>query len=220
MTAIQACWRFLADYFPGLSLRAPLFYNWRKALRFDLQTDNGTDTAAYFQEVHRRATALWEAVFAPTDTVLLVLMERRYRRGKIRFGNYGFRQIADLRRPEVSYAKAYQRYERDRFDVWNTAASRIAVSRLNYQNLLQTIANTDFPPYQPRLRQKGVLNATEIYLLNIDRKMIFHMYDDRGLDILATEIVALKPIYQRFNDWILEYDREEIDLRMSGSPAQ
>ena len=37
------------------------------------------------------------------------------------------------------------------------------------------------------------------------------MYDDRGLDIVSADNETLRPIYNKHNDWILDYDREQID---------
>ena len=36
------------------------------------------------------------------------------------------------------------------------------------------------------------------------------MYDDRGLDIIRLQR-NLRPIDNKHNDWILDYDREQID---------
>jgi len=40
------------------------------------------------------------------------------------------------------------------------------------------------------------------------------MYDDRGLDIIASKIETIEPIYKMHNNWILDYDRELIDKQM------
>nr|WP_255476694.1 DUF3885 domain-containing protein [Mucilaginibacter sp. AK015] len=37
------------------------------------------------------------------------------------------------------------------------------------------------------------------------------MYDNRGLDILSSNIDYIKPHYTKFNDWILDYDRVKIN---------
>lgn len=41
--------------------------------------------------------------------------------------------------------------------------------------------------------------------------VVFHMYDDRGLDILAPRADVRRPLYEQFSDWVLDYDRERID---------
>lgn len=93
-------------------------------------------------------------------------------------------------------------------DIFNTALIKIKANRINYKNILTAIANTDFPPRQPRFR---FFSNVEIYYVNTTKNLVFHMYDDRGLDIIASESKTLKPIYSKFNDWILEANREKID---------
>jgi hypothetical protein len=47
-----------------------------------------------------------------------------------------------------------------------------------------------------------------------------HMYDDRGLDVIASGKESLRTIYHAFNPWILDYDRGRIDqVFMSGQQA-
>ena len=40
---------------------------------------------------------------------------------------------------------------------------------------------------------------------------LYHLYDDRGLDVLGGSQKLLLPLYHQFHDWILEYDLEKID---------
>ena len=69
----------------------------------------------------------------------------------------------------------------------------------------------DFPPRQPRLK---FLSDEQIFIINIDKRLIFNMYDDRGLDIIAKDKETLRPLYRKFNDWILDCDREKINRTM------
>ncbi len=39
------------------------------------------------------------------------------------------------------------------------------------------------------------------------------MYADRGLDIISSEAQRLRPIYEQYNDWLLDYDRERMDKK-------
>jgi len=47
--------------------------------------------------------------------------------------------------------------------------------------------------------------------------MIVHMYDDRGLDMIAANREVLISIYRTFNDWVLESDRERIVKSLFGT---
>lgn len=136
-------------------------------------------------------------------------MDYRYKRRKIRFGNFVFRQINKLDKREISYSKENGLYEPGLN--YNVAVIELTSNRINHKDILTTIGHSDFPPREPRLDKNSVLTSKEVYFVNADKKLIFHMYDDRGLDIIATDKETLKPIYAKHNDWLLDYDRERID---------
>ena len=51
----------------------------------------------------------------------------------------------------------------------------------------------------------------DIYFYSTTNKTGFRIYDDRGCDIWSDDKEVLRPIYESLNDWILDYDRPEID---------
>lgn len=203
--------QFLTDNFKGLRIRASLFFNWDKGLRFDLQ-EGEVDTDEYFEEVLKRSTTLFQEAFDPDDNAFLVVMDYKYKRTKLRSGNFCFRQIRDLSGREIAFLKVYRLYDpNDSLDVRNVAIIKSEIERIDYKNILNAIGNTDFPQRQPRLDKNGVFTSKEIFFLNIDRKLIFHMYDDRGLDIIANDVEQLRPIYNKYNSWLLDSNREKMD---------
>lgn len=232
MTLNQEYRQFLIENFKGLKLRQPLFYSWSFGLRFDLQTGESsnsnriiidsdgtiipnfgnTDSDDYFKEVMRRALTIFQTAFDNSDNVFLILMDYKYKRQKIKFKNFTFKQIVNLSKSEITYTKEKRLYEpNDKFDVRNVALIKLTVDRIKFRNILCAIGNSDFPPRQPRLDNNGVFSNKEVYFINIDKKLIFQMYDDRGLDIISADKETLRPIYKKHNEWILHFDRNEID---------
>lgn len=207
--------QFLDKNFKGLQLKKPLFYNWGFGLRFDLQVGE-TNTGQYFEEVNKRASTIFETTFSNTDNIFLVFIDYKFRRKKIRFSNYAFQQIDNLIKQEVCYTKVKNLYEpNDKLDIRNIAIIKLTTERLNHKNILSAIANSDFPSRQPRIDKKGAFTDMEIYIINIDKKIIFNMYDDRGIDIISTNTEAILPIYKKHNDWISDYDREKINSQFA-----
>jgi hypothetical protein len=200
--------QFLNNNFKGLRLKTPLFYNWNHGLRFDLQGGD-TNTDDYFKEVTRRASTIFQTAFGKSDKVYLVFIDWKYKRRKIRFGNFIFKQIDKLRKAEVYYSKEQGLYCPD--DNYDVAIIKLTSDRINLENIFTAIGHSDFPPRQPRLDNSRSLTSKEVYFLNIGKKFIFHMYDDRGLDIIAKDKETLRSIYERHSDLILSYDREQID---------
>lgn len=63
----------------------------------------------------------------------------------------------------------------------------------------------------------GGINAlvSNVYFVNTDCNLLYHLYDDRGVDIVAKDKGTLYPLYKKYNDWILKYDKEKIDLKFA-----
>jgi hypothetical protein len=214
LTLKQEYRQYIDSNFQGFEIRKPLFYNWDKGLRFDLQVGK-VNSDEYFINVQNRANELFESVFNNNDRIFIVLNEYKWRRKKIRDKNYVYNQIENLHRDRISYRKINNLYiPGDKFDNWNQAIIKTKVGEVNYMNIIAAIGNIDFPQREPRLDKAGFLSNKEIYFINIEKPLIFNMYDDRGLDIITSDIKYIEPIYNRYNDWILDYDRELIDKQM------
>ena len=187
----------------------PLFYNWNLGLRFDLQKEFtnpvDTDNDAYFNETYHRAKSLFEFCFEQNDKVYLAIFSYKWRKQRIKKTNYIFKLIKSDSQTEKVFDKITNRYEPN--EKWNKLIIKEKVGNLDTENLIVGLCNTDFPTMRPCIRE-------EVYLINIDKKLIFHIYDDRGLDILATDKKILTELYDRFDKWILEYDREKIKQQL------
>lgn len=59
--------------------------------------------------------------------------------------------------------------------------------------------------------------ASNVFFL-ADGPVLYHLYDDRGLDVLGGTRETLLPLYMRFSDWILDYDRAQIDAVFAEKP--
>ena len=203
--------KFFKDNFHGLRLRKPLFYSWHIGLRFNLQVGE-TDTDEYFQEVNRRASTIFRSAFENSDTTFFMFMDYKYKRRKINFKNFLFKQIHQLATTEVIYTKEKMLYDIDpRFNIMNVSFIKLKTERINYENIIAAIAHKDFPSRQPRLDKRGVFSDKEVYFVNLDKKLVLHMYDDRGLDIISSDKEILRPIYLKYSDWLLDYDRKTMD---------
>lgn len=198
--------QFLKDNFEELNLQKPLFYNWNKAIRFDSQIVSVTEE--YFHEVVKRASTIFQSVFESSDEMFLIFADYKHKRRKIRFSNYVFKQVKNLKKEDVCYTKEKKVYFSG---VMNIGIIKTTIDNINYKNILTAIANTNFQSREPRLDKESFFTSKEVYFINIDKKLIFNMYDDRGFDIIATDKETIRPIYEKYNNWILDYDREKID---------
>lgn len=49
------------------------------------------------------------------------------------------------------------------------------------------------------------------YLMDFERRLIVHPYDDRGMDVVAMDRETLLPLYRQFGSWLLDHDRDRMD---------
>ncbi|WP_409011814.1 DUF3885 domain-containing protein [Aeromonas salmonicida] len=206
----------------NLKFEKPLFFNWSIGLRFEIGSlfDDGE---LYFNEAHKRAVAIFEACFSNDDEIIIVYQkESDRRRRKIRKSDYILKQIAQSGKFE--YCDVHGIYVCDciyslsrrgplKCSCYcnpNNCWKRVIVqglkrSDINYSNILLAVVNTDFPNRQPST--KG-----ECYFVNSTTGLILNLYDDRGMDVISAASDTLKPIYEHFNDWLLDVNREDMDL--------
>lgn len=56
------------------------------------------------------------------------------------------------------------------------------------------------------------------FLVDFDRNIVLHVYDDRGMDVTALDREVLMPTYRSRQSWLLMYDRERISEAF-GAPS-
>ena len=83
-------------------------------------------------------------------------------------------------------------------------------NEFKYLHLLKAISYEDFV-HPSTILKSNPESGYDIYFINLTKKVIYHLYDDRGCDILAAEKETIRFLYDEYNDWILDYDRKEID---------
>ena len=48
-------------------------------------------------------------------------------------------------------------------------------------------------------------------LVDLERGILINVYDDRGVDVIATRGETLQPLYDQFDAWLLDHGRERMD---------
>jgi hypothetical protein len=54
-----------------------------------------------------------------------------------------------------------------------------------------------------------------IHIADLQKRLALTVYDDRGMDVIGPSGPALSPLYRKFNPWLLDYDRAEMDAKFS-----
>lgn len=188
--------KYLEEYFPNLELASPLFYNTDIGIRFEVGNPNPSSTdKEYNEQVHYRSTKLFKETHHGDDDIFIVCFldlnrKKHTNKTKMKVFKHSLNNTKVLRSLSCknlhTYDEENEGWESYRY-VLQCKVSDIKVLKFLFANNV-------------------------IYFFNTSRHTIFHFYDSRGLDIVGNSRGILKELYITYNHWILNYDRDRIDL--------
>lgn len=184
---------FLERYFLNLKLMPGLFYSWEPAIRFELGDPNENNHMKYIAGSYERAAALYNNLQRPDDECIIVMdvLEVDLKRKNLTsFLNRSQHFRITMTTYELEEILFY------RFEI-ACKAEEISVLKL-----LRAVVHSDLGE-KPNIPHR-------VYILNKRTQTIFHVYDDRGCDVLGSDVEMLRPLYEQYNDWILDYNRDAI----------
>lgn len=196
-----------------ISLPYPLFYKFPVGIRFEMGDDNEDDDDRYIKGAKSRALSIFNELFDKDDEIYLVIDS--YEKYSDFYSPKPPKDNISLVRKfilkideEYCYEKLVATYEDDEeeypYDRYIIKTSRDSIDA---DKLISEIVESE-------LKGKSSL-SNSVFLVNKNSGILYFLYDDRGLDIAANDKQKLKDIYIKFNDWILDYDRERIDKMFS-----
>ncbi|WP_108671797.1 DUF3885 domain-containing protein [Peribacillus acanthi] len=211
--------QFMKEHFDNLTLKPPLFYLWKYGIRFEISIPRVEhEDKSNLQQIEERINSIFNKVFNDGDEMLLITdihCERNDSFLQKRPTKVYQKYIKDKElRLKLKYRMLPSVFLEDDEDYEEMVTHRFVLpckkSDIRNKPLLTAISYEDFP--HPSQILKGFpRNGIDIYFVNVTKKMIYHLYDDRGCDVIASNKEDLRSLYEDLNDWILDYDREQID---------
>ena len=183
----------------------PLFYNYESGLRFEMS--DGGNFLNQFLTAHRKGMEVCSEIFN-TDKDITVCMKL--------FGTRSLLSclptIRSLRNFEIyskDFVKEHWSEKDEEWDdeseddfMWHYLVLEMPSSLI--PNLLWCAFSSDFGYIQPA-------SPAALYLFEFQKKITVFPYDDRGMDVVGTNKLFLKALYESFEKYLLDYDREEMD---------
>jgi hypothetical protein len=170
-------------------------------LRFELgggDLSNETQAVPRFLRAFDRARHVADAVFA--DSPIIAVVGCSVQKNKILFApdGDGFRALGEIGFDAPLRAEwRSTRYQGDGACRWK--CFDIGSDRLARDTLLWCSTSAEMA-----IRPKVPLT---IYLLEPVRRIMLHLYDDRGMDVSSILKDALTGTYVAFDRWLLDFDR-------------
>lgn len=189
-------------------LQLPIFYESPVALRFEIGDPAfSTRDARYFRTGLLRASFLYESIPKP-DTLLWVLYRSPDTDSDINALLERFCTLTKLPNPK-------EVYEQNTIDCDGDPLTRIFFfwdieqTPPHIASLLEGILKTDFAGFSEL--------SSAVFFFDTAQHILLHLYDDRGMDIVAEKKETISFLYEHFPNWLLDYDKKRMDVIFSSS---
>jgi Domain of unknown function (DUF3885) len=177
----------LDKLFPNLSLRGEILHQGPFGVKFDIGLTHIDRAVTIFNAVFQQAE---EIVLLGEDSSWQADTKRRYEV----FALPGLLHSSET--PRVRSYNVHLPEEEDYAVQWAV----IRPSALSTERLFQAIANQDHG-LTPSVRGR-------VHIVDPAAEVLLHMYDDRGMDVIATRVAPLRALKSSFSSWII---REKFD---------
>lgn len=187
------------------NFKDPIFYNCSRAIRFeigvgDIYDNDGNVSKVYIDNAINRTMTIYNNGIK-NPSILLWKVYHQNDKEKHNFKTIFQEKIAAIM-PHEEYSQDIKVHgdiiKRTEF-YWDLKKVKISMEKVFREIILGDLG--------------GVKEfVSSVYLFDTEGHVMLHLYDDRGLDIVSQDKNTLMPLYQKLNTWILDYDREKIDM--------
>ena len=184
----------LEETFGEKALNHALFYTHDNGLRFELS--EGDSPIALFNSACNKANEILDKAFEGSDTLLACLVNY----DKVSFLSH-LSLFKSLKACQITLPK-------NSYETWRTCNEEDG-DRLF---ILFPITTSDIPKLLKgtlalELGIEPQINAS-LYIASIDKGLLAHPYDDRGMDIIGPNTALKKTLFDDFQNYLLAYDIE------------
>ena len=186
-----------------------LFYDCPGGLRFKLS--EGGHYLNQFLTAHRKGMEICGRVFTPEQDISVCF--KIFGQKTLSASFPVIRELSEMGLFVGKKKEHWTEFEAEWKDdedyancLWHYVAFNVPIELL--PNIFWCAFSSDFGVIQPN---PGV----RVYLFNFKKEIMIYPYDDRGMDIVGPNKTFLKELYDVFNEYLLDYDREAMDAVFS-----
>jgi len=188
---------FMFSHFNRVDFGGDLFGQWPVGIRFEIG----------ISQVYR-AAKVYELAFANAKSCILVSQDwtegtEISRRATPLFGTPG---IFPIKLSELQTVDVSPIDEADYRLTW----THLQPPTFDAASMFKAIAN--------REQAGSPAISGKVYVIDPSNCVIMHMYDDRGLDVIAAKLDTLGPLFETFNEWVLDNQRHRVEFRFRPTP--
>ena len=160
-----------------------------------------------FQVVYEQITIIFNELFEQNDDIFLVTNMYKHKKEKcirklkvyqpfLKCKNH-LNQILVKTYPYPFEINKAEEYEMQQFSLLCKPRD------LRVTELLKAASNEDFP-LKPKFGGYSI-DYPDVFFVNITKNIIFFIYDDRGCEVIALDFKRIRPLYEKYHNWVEEY---------------
>lgn len=201
---------FMKKYYTGLSLTPDFYHQWNNGVHLELGNDiyqfndNHQINMKRFDTVYKEISKIVPVLFNEMDEIFVVVNSYPTDAAKVVYPNFFKRYVKD-QKLKYSLNISNFNWEFDEDNIFVQQMSLLCkVSNLKLKLLLKTLIHEDFQSLKPRLKRTNCVYAPDVFLINVNTKCIFHLYDDRGCEIINVNKNLHDELLEKFSNWKLQ----------------
>ncbi|UWG95932.1 DUF3885 domain-containing protein [Dehalobacter sp. DCM] len=193
-------------------IEPPIFYNCPVGIRFEIGVGSPylfltMPSKKYVRTALQRAYTIYQNTPSSFDTLLWILYPDREKSEKKLLHYFG--RITGLPLPQERFSTTLpQDDSRDEPEEELRCYWDLKKHDIKAKKLLEEIIKADIGGFCELV--------SSIFLLDTNLNILFHLYDDRGLDVVAEYRDTIAHLYYKFGDWVLKDDKEQIHKTFEG----
>lgn len=177
---------WMSRVFPGLSLGGHLLQQWSVALRFEIG----------LERVYR-AEEIFRAVSDASPHIVLVGDDGSWEADPSRWYTlFSLPHLLSAPSPRIGLLNYVLSGGDEEEDGRTLSWAVLRPNQIDTACLFQAVANQD--------RGESPSIRGEVYIIDPYTNVLFWMYDDRGMEVVASSQDSVRDIQSRFGQWILE----------------
>ncbi|MGE7881550.1 DUF3885 domain-containing protein [Bacillus sp. NPDC094077] len=215
---------YMNQIFPGVTLVPYIYSQWENHLHFDFGKDKyhfkeRTDeyNMDYFYQLYKYNKEVFHDIFSKKDTVFLVTNVYRFKKENIKnsqkinvYNRFIKKRALKFHIRQETVPFLFEDEEAELYCTYQFALKCLAED-INYVPLIQATNHEDFPGLYPRFGRKKEISYPDVFLINATKDTVMFIYDDRGCEVIAKNKEIIRDLYEKYKEWIPDYERESID---------
>lgn len=202
---------FMNDNYKGLSLTPDFYHRCEYGIHVELGNDiyqlndDGKLNMERFYTIYRQVAEIIPLLFQEIDDVFVVANSYPLETSKAVYPNFFQRYVQNQNLKYSLYVHDLDwQFDEDTVSV-QQMKMLCKVSDLKLNLLLKALIHKDFGSLRPQLRKKYSLYAPDIFVVNVRTKSVFHLYDDRGCEIINADVEIHEKLLDYFKCWSIQF---------------